>query len=123
MDVPERYPHRLSSDQGHTAKRASQNCGQDSLAIPLHPLRIKPLGNVYTATKNIKFATGHFSALPDDIIIQLLEFLDDLSLLSLGGTCKALFAFCAFDDLWKTLLIGYVGDVFGIVPLVSSVCF
>ena len=53
-------------------------------------------------------AAGLFSVLPDELIIQVLEFLQKVSLLQLGSTCKALYAFCTFDDLWKSLLIGYV---------------
>ena len=74
-------------------------------AIPLHPLRIKPSGNAYTAIANIKPASGLFSSLPDELIIQSLEYLDGESLLRVGGTCKALFAFTRFEDLWKTLCI------------------
>lgn len=79
----------------------------DSLAVPSHPLSIKPAGNAYTATKNIKFAAGLFVSLPDELIIQVLESLDAASLTRLGCTCKALYAFSRFEDLWKTLCIEY----------------
>ena len=79
----------------------------DSLTVPLHPLRIKPAGNAYTATENIKLAAGIFLRLPDELIIQVLESLDAASLKWLGCTCKALYAFSRLEDLWKTLCIEY----------------
>lgn len=82
------------------------------LTVPLHPLGIRPAGNAYTAVKNLKSSAGHFSFLPDELIIQLLEFLDHKPLLTLGFTCKALYAFCRFDDLWKKLFIEYVFVLF-----------
>ena len=82
------------------------------LTVPLHPLGIRPAGNAYTAAKNLKSSAGHFSLLPDELILQLLEFLDHRLLLTLGFTCKALYAFCRFDDLWKTLFIEYVFILF-----------
>lgn len=78
------------------------------LAVPLHPLGIKPAGNAFTASSNIKSAAGFFSILPDETILQAVEFLQAAALLRLGATCKALYAFCHFDELWKALYIGYV---------------
>ncbi|KAL9128246.1 MAG: hypothetical protein Q9217_003036 [Psora testacea] len=46
-------------------------------AIPPHSLGIKPLGNAYTTENNVKPAAGLFAALPDEVLIQVLE-LDDL---------------------------------------------
>lgn len=79
-----------------------------AFAVPLHPLEIKPAGNAYTAVENIKSAAGLFSTLADELIIHMLEFLPDRSLLQLRATCKTLYAFCSFDDLWKNLCIEYV---------------
>lgn len=45
--------------------------------------------------------------LPDELIIQVLDFLDAASLKRLACTCKALYAFSRFEDLWKTLCIEY----------------
>ena len=78
-----------------------------SVTVPPHPLRIKPAGNAYTEATNIKIATGFFSVLPDELIIQVLEFLDAPQLLSVGATCKALYAFCQLEELWKALFIRY----------------
>ena len=79
-----------------------------AVAIPRHPLGIKPAGNAYTATQNLKLAAGLFACLPDEVIIQILEELESNSLSKLGGTCKAFYAFTQLEDLWKTLFIEYV---------------
>ena len=88
--------------------------GEDSrdapVAIPSHPLGIKPSGNAYTASRDIKFACGLFCRLPDELLNHILEKLDALDLVRLGGTCKALYAFTSAEELWKNLFIGYVGN-------------
>ena len=76
--------------------------------IPCHPLGIKPLGNLYMARRNIKEAAGLFYSIPDDLLIQILEFLEPLPLLQLGATCKALWAFSRQEDLWRTRYVEYV---------------
>lgn len=85
-----------------TYSRSNDN---DSVAIPPHPLRIKPAGNVYGANENIKLSAGYFAILPDELIIQILESLDAVALTQLQRTCKALYAFTRLEDLWKTLYI------------------
>ena len=85
--------------------------GEDSrVIIPLHPLGIKPKGNEYTATRNLKTAMGKFNLFPDELIVLVLESLDSRSLINVGSTCKALYAFTNFEDLWKMLFIEYVFD-------------
>lgn len=75
--------------------------------MPQHPMGIKPTGNQFVAGNNIKAAAGMFSYLPDELLIQLLESLEPLPLLQLGATCKALYAFTRFDDLWRTQFLKY----------------
>lgn len=75
--------------------------------IPCHPAGIKPTGNVYVARHNIKEAAGLFSYFPDELLIQILEFVEPLSLIQLGATCKALWAFTRFEDLWRTHFVKY----------------
>ncbi|RPB19810.1 Clavaminate synthase-like protein, partial [Terfezia boudieri ATCC MYA-4762] len=71
-----------------------------------HPLRIKPLGNAFTASSNLRdTSTGNIALLPDELIIQLLSYLDAKSLLALGSTSKGLYAFCRWDELWKDLFV------------------
>lgn len=91
----------------HPKDVAKDSGDRHSLAVPSHPLSIKPAGNAYTATKNIKLAAGLFMDLPDELVIQVLESLDADSLKRLACTCKALYAFSRFEDLWKTLCIEY----------------
>ena len=85
--------------------------------VPIHPLGIKPAGNAYTSSTNIRSTIGAFATLPDELIIRVLDYLDAPSLLQLGTTCKALYAFCRLEDLWKALFIGY-----GRFPI-STTCF
>ena len=81
--------------------------GDDLITVPSHPIGVKPTGNAYNATKNLKLVTGFFVALPDEILVQVLEYLDASSLQKIGCTCKAMYAFSRLEDLWKTLCIGY----------------
>ncbi|KAE8309113.1 hypothetical protein BDV41DRAFT_458567 [Aspergillus transmontanensis] len=75
-------------------------------AIPGHPLGVKPSGNALLAQENLRAAIGTFNLLPDELILILLEFLDGRSLLSIGQTCKAFYAFTRAEDFWKSLFIG-----------------
>jgi len=76
-------------------------------SVPPHPLGIKPLGNKYFAKGDDarKSLNGALRVLPDELLMQLLEFLDQRSLRLLGSTCRFLFAHCLFDDLWKSLFL------------------
>jgi hypothetical protein len=78
---------------------------ESTVTIPTHPLGVKPAGNAYTSSHNLKFATGYLASLPDEMLIMLMEYLDAKALLSLGFTCKALYAFSRHEDLWKHQLI------------------
>ena len=100
-DIP---PRKTSTHRKNPLRTCRET---DSLTVPSHPLRIKPRGNAYTATDDIKLAAGSFTALPDEVLIQLLEFLDATSLKRLGFACKALYAFSRHEELWKTLCIEY----------------
>ncbi|KAL4918842.1 hypothetical protein BDW62DRAFT_58511 [Aspergillus aurantiobrunneus] len=74
-------------------------------AIPGHPLGVKPSGNALFASENIRNTIGTFNLVPDELILTLLESLDCHSLLQLGQTCKAFYAFTRTEDLWKTLFV------------------
>lgn len=76
-------------------------------AVPCHPLRVKPSGNALVASSDLRGAIGSLNILPDELILTCLEYLDSTSLLRLGCTCKALYAFTRSEDLWKAFLIGY----------------
>lgn len=77
----------------------------DQDAIPCHPLGVKPSGNGLIAPRNLRSAIGIFGILPDETILTLFEFLDAASLLRVGRTCKALYAFTRSEELWKALAI------------------
>ena len=83
-----------------------EDAGLLTSALPSHPDGIRPLGNLYSATRsNLKVNAGLFSHLPDELLIHVLEQLDALALLRIGATCKALYAFARHDELWKTLVV------------------
>jgi hypothetical protein len=88
----------------------NQNTDLQDLAghdeIPGHPLGVKPSGNALLAKKNLRVAIGTFNLLPDELILILLESLDGESLLRIGQTCKAFYAFTRAEDFWKSLYIG-----------------
>ena len=90
----------------------SKPCGfpladESPVAVPSHPLKVRPGGNAYIGEANIKLAAGLFFVLPDELIISILEYLGPTSLLQLGSTCKAMYAFSRLEELWKTLFIEY----------------
>jgi F-box associated protein len=89
----------------HSSSYVSNHSVQSHDTIPCHPLGVKPSGNGLTAAWDLRTAMGDFNALSDDAILVLLEYLDSSSLLKLGRTCKALYAFTRSEDLWKTLFI------------------
>ncbi|KAF2187764.1 F-box domain-containing protein [Zopfia rhizophila CBS 207.26] len=74
-------------------------------AVPTHPLGIKPAGNAYTASENIKSQCGAFARLPDELLSHVFESFDAETLVRLGGTCRALYAFTRVDELWRALFI------------------
>ena len=76
-----------------------------AVAVPSHPLGIKPAGNAYTAAENIKSRGGSFARLPDELLSHMLESFQADTLLRLGSTCRALYAFTRLDDLWRALFV------------------
>lgn len=74
-------------------------------AIPSHPLGVKPSGNALLATWSLRDALGSFTQLPDELILLLLEWLEGTSLLHIGRTCKAFYAFTRAEELWKALFV------------------
>jgi hypothetical protein len=96
---PPHKKQRLASTNQNTSKP------EESATIPRHPLGIRPSGNAFTATVNLKASLGSFARLPDELLAQLLDFLDARQLLRLGATCRALHAFTRSEELWKALFI------------------
>jgi hypothetical protein len=86
-----------------------QNDDEDvAVALPSHPLGIKPAGNAYTASENIKSRCGSFARLPDELLSHILESFEADALIRLGSTCRALYAFTRLDELWRALFVRYV---------------
>ena len=78
------------------------------LAIP-HPLGVKPMGNLFMSP-NLKESfekksksLGFFSFLSEDIFIDILSYLPESDLVSLGSTSQYMHAYSSFDELWKEL--------------------
>lgn len=74
---------------GDSIRRTASDPVSGSLTGPIHPLNVKPSGNAYLAERNLKSACGLFGVLPDEVLVQVLGFLDAPALNYLGSTCKA----------------------------------
>lgn len=74
-------------------------------AVPPHPLAVKPAGNAYTATENLKANCGSFARLPDELLNHIFESFEPDTLRRLGTTCRALYAFTRLDELWRALFV------------------
>ncbi|KAI0140951.1 Clavaminate synthase-like protein [Hypoxylon sp. NC0597] len=101
-------------NRGGVSGNATANGGEleapiaemSSNSIPVHPLGVKPLGNQYLVSgPTARQSLGSLGPLPDEMILQILEYLDILSLKNAGLTCRFLYAFCQLDELWKTLFL------------------
>ena len=74
----------------------------DANTLPSHPLRVRPLGNAYLGSCGR--VTG-LQALPHELLVEILEYLDAESLARLGATCKLFYAFSRLEDFWKSFYI------------------
>ncbi|KAG9323967.1 hypothetical protein KVV02_003238 [Mortierella alpina] len=77
-----------------------------------HPLGIKPLGNYYMDATRADFtgscrgpSLGRLARLTDEIIMEILDLLSPVDLLTLGATSRVLYGLTHLDDMWKTLTI------------------
>lgn len=84
----------------------------DSLArseILPHPLRIKPSGNAFTESSNLRDTSmGLFARFPDELILQVLGYLDVEELDVIAAVSKAMHGFSRAEELWKPLFTEYV---------------
>jgi hypothetical protein len=70
---------------------------------PSHPLLVKPSGNALTSEVDLRSSMGAFGRLPDAMLLMLLEYLDQRNLVQVGCTCRGLFAYSTYDQLWRDL--------------------
>ncbi|KAI2467736.1 Clavaminate synthase-like protein [Annulohypoxylon bovei var. microspora] len=101
-------------NQGGVSGGIMANGGESSVpitrissdSIPVHPMGVKPLGNQYFVSgPTARQSLGPLGRLPDEMILQILEYLDTSSLENIGLTCRFLYAFCQLDELWKILFL------------------
>lgn len=78
---------------------------EDNTSVRRHPLGVRPSGNAFTSSVNLKDFAGIFASLPDELLASFLETLEPQDLLRLGGTCRALHAFTRNEELWRTLFV------------------
>lgn len=103
-DLPPRKKFKPSS-LPHVQADDTLDAETAAAAVPPHPLRVRPAGNAYTATENIKANCGSFALLPDELLNHINESFDAETLKRLGGTCRALYAFTRLDELWRALFV------------------
>ena len=103
-DLPPRKKCKVSASADLDADDV---CDPETVAaaVPPHPLAIKPVGNAYTATENLKTHCGSFARLPDELLNHIFESFDAEALTRLGSTCRALYAFTRLDELWRALFV------------------
>ncbi|KAF1912604.1 hypothetical protein BDU57DRAFT_542427 [Ampelomyces quisqualis] len=103
VDIAETRPSK--KPRTSVAKDFQHDDDDVATALPSHPLGVKPAGNAYTASENIKSRCGSFASLPDELLSHVLESFDADTLIRLGSTCRALYAFTRLDELWRALFV------------------
>ncbi|CAK7225373.1 hypothetical protein SCUCBS95973_005841 [Sporothrix curviconia] len=106
LDDPQTMPFEDNGQAPQQGSDSESELGEGDIDAPLpsHPLGIKPLGNKYLDQgADAKEATGSFQALPDELLMLLVETLDIDTLRALGSTCRFFYAACTYDELWKAL--------------------
>jgi hypothetical protein len=98
----EKRANAPSSDDPDDASKAEH-------VFRAHPLGVKPSGNSLAAFENSAGNMGLFGGFPGETVLVLLEWLDSKSLLSVGASCRGLYAYSTCDQLWKDLFITYAG--------------
>lgn len=74
-------------------------------SVRRHPLGVRPAGNAFTASTDLRHASGYFARLPEELLGSFLEYLEAPDLLRLGGTCRALHAYTRNEELWRALFV------------------
>lgn len=104
VDLPSEA--NTNGNSGDNGRFDIQQVANDGPAVPLHPLGIKPLGNLYLASgPNARNSIGAFQTLPDETLALVLDYFGQRTVRQVGYTCKFLFALCSSDDIWKGLFL------------------
>lgn len=78
-----------------------------------HPWGVKPWGNFHWSEgepkSDARSSMSFFALLEDEMLLCVLGFLDAVSLVRLGQTCRALTVFCNHEPIWRDLLIASKG--------------
>lgn len=77
-----------------------------------HPLGVRPAGNALTSSQNDMQYMGLFGRLPDALLLLVLEFLDQSALVSLGSSCRGLYAYSSLDQLWRDIAVNQMSEDF-----------
>lgn len=95
------------TEDGRSSTAWNRDVEQDIVEDTLdqHPLGVRPSGNALTSVENAQKYMGRFEKLPDSLTLLMLEFLDQDSLVSLGGTCRAFYSYCTYDQLWRDIAV------------------
>ena len=80
-------------------------------SAPTHPLGVKPSGNALiesASQKDIKNTSkkllGNLSVLPEDLLIELISYIDDpKDLQSLGSCSRILYVYTYDEELWRKI--------------------
>ncbi|KIX02616.1 uncharacterized protein Z518_08558 [Rhinocladiella mackenziei CBS 650.93] len=109
---PGRHPEIQDQDwpEAFQENNDGQNLSQHE--SDKHPLGVRPAGNALTSHENAQDYMGSFGRLPDALFLIVLEFLDQSSLVNLGCTCRGLYAYCSFDQLWRDIAVNDMSDDF-----------
>lgn len=96
--------HAISHESQHTSEGTADEQAAE-VGIQPHQLGVRPSGNALTANEDLRSHAGLFGRIPDELVLSLVEWLDEDSLLMLGSTCRALYAYSTFDQLWRDIAI------------------
>ncbi|CAJ0831953.1 8519_t:CDS:2 [Entrophospora sp. SA101] len=102
----------FTNDETPSRKKRSNN----TILSKKHPLGIIPWGNYYYLSTQKDFkgdcrasSLGDLAYLIDELILEIIEYLDPKDLLNLSSTSKVLYCFATFDELWKQFTIERFG--------------
>ena len=76
-----------------------------------HPHGVRPAGNAILSKDNAANYMGLFSSLPDWIVLNIVEYCDAKTLIELSHTCKAFWAYCNHDPLWRDMALDIRGFI------------